>query len=225
MEIRSSLTFELETDAMANTTVVGINYRREDMDHKEAWYDENFDRRDMLVGPTPDDRIDWAVVDPFQDATLLYDEEGNVTGVEGTVRRNFNGDQKSLMQNNGVFFLADTSFGPLNILWGGRYDRFDAKSVEEAVGLLGIPFDSSGLQKGDKDATSYNVSISYELDSGLIPYVTQAESSSLSTNQLGGIYPDTIGDGSFVQDSEIFEAGFKYSGFDGALYTLSLIHI
>ena len=93
------------------------------------------------------------------------------------------------------------------------------RSIERAVGLLGIPFDSSGLQKGDKDATSYNVSVSYELDSGLIPYVTQAESSSLSTNQLGGIYPDTIGDGSFVQDSEIFEAGFKYSGFDGALYT------
>ena len=123
------------------------------------------------------------------------------------------------MQNNGVFFLADTSFGPLNILWGGRYDRFDAKSIETAVGLLGIPFDSSGQQKGDEDATSYNVSVSYEMDSGLIPYVTQAESSSLSTNQLGGIYPGTIGDGSFVQDSEIFEAGFKYSGFDGALYT------
>ena len=219
MEIRSSLTFDYETEGMATTMVVGINYRREDMDHREAWYDENFDRRDMLVGPTPDDRIDWAVVDPFKDATLLYDDEGNVTGIEGTVRRNFNGDQKSLMQNNGVFFLADTSFGPLNILWGGRYDQFDAKSEETAVGLLGIPFDSSGLQKGDIDATSYNVSVSYEMDSGLIPYVTQAESSSLSTNQLGGIYPGTIGDRSFVQDSEIFEAGFKYSGFDGALYT------
>ena len=66
------------------------------------------------------------------------------------MRRNFNGDQKSLMQNNGVFFLADTSFGPLNILWGGRYDQFDAKSEETAVGLLGIPFDSSGLQKVTK---------------------------------------------------------------------------
>ena len=101
---------------------------------------------------------------------------------------------------------------------GGRYDSFDATSVEEAVGLLGIPFDSSGQQSGDEDAFSYNVSLSYETDAGFIPYITQAESSSLSTNQLGGILPGTIGDGSFVQDSEIVEGGFKYSGFDGALY-------
>mgnify|MGYP006257229099 CR=1 FL=1 len=62
------------------------------------------------------------------------------------------------------------------------------------------------------------MSLSYDTDFGLIPYVTQAESSSLSTNQLGGILPATIGDGSCVQDSEIMEVGFKYTGLDGALY-------
>ena len=49
----------------------------------------------MLVGPTPDDRIDWAVVNPWADATILYDEDGNISGLDGTVRRNFNGEQKA----------------------------------------------------------------------------------------------------------------------------------
>ena len=95
------------------------------------------------------------------------------------------------------------------MLAGGRYDQFSAKSREDAVGLLGIPFDSSPEVSGFEDAFSYNLSLSYDTDFGLIPYITQAESSSLSTNQLGGILPATIGDGSFVQDSEIMEVGFS----------------
>ena len=51
LELRSSLTFEMEGDSVSSTTIAGISYRSEDLDHKEAWYDENFDRRDMLVGP------------------------------------------------------------------------------------------------------------------------------------------------------------------------------
>ena len=218
LELRSSLTFEMEGDSVSSTTIAGISYRSEDLDHKEAWYDENFDRRDMLVGPTPDDRIDWAVVDPFRDATIVYDEDGNPSGLTGTVRRNFNGEQKSLLINTGLFFLSDIKMGKFNLLAGGRYDQFSAKSREDAVGLLGIPFDSSPEVSGFEDAFSYNLSLSYDTDFGLIPYVTQAESSSLSTNQLGGILPATIGDGSFVQDSEIMEVGFKYTGLDGALY-------
>ncbi|MAR33645.1 MAG: hypothetical protein CMK35_08300, partial [Porticoccaceae bacterium] len=51
MEFRSSLTFEMESMSVSSNTIVGISYRREDLDHKDAWFDENFDRRDMLVGP------------------------------------------------------------------------------------------------------------------------------------------------------------------------------
>lgn len=218
MEVRSSLTFDFSGDGFDSQTIVGINVRKEDTDHKEAWYDENFDRRDMLVGPTPDDRIDWAVVNPWENATILYDEDGNATGIDGTVRRNFNGEQKSKLINTGIFFLSDISFGPLSLLIGGRYDDFDVDSRNDALTLLGNPFDSSGMQSGDEQATSYNVSLSYNTDFGLRPYITAAESSSLSTNQVGGVNPGTVGDGSFVQTSEITEGGFKFSGLDGALY-------
>ena len=218
MEVRSSLTLDYSTESLETQTIVGLNVRKEDTDHKEAWWDENFDRRDMLVGPTPDDRIDWAVVDPWANATILYDEDGAPSGLEGTVRRNFNGEQKSRMLNTGLFFLSDISFGKLNLLIGGRYDQFDVDSRDDALALMGIPYDTRGTLSDDDDATSYNFSLSYSTDFGLRPYITVAESSSLSTNQVGGINPGAVADMSFVQTSEITEGGFKYSGMDGAFY-------
>ena len=218
MEFRSTLTFDFDTTSFETQTVVGLNVRKENTDHNEAWFDENFDRRDMLVGPTPDDRIDWAVVDPWADATILYGEDGAPSGLEGVVRRNFNGQQKSRMVNTGLFFLSDISFGKINVLIGGRYDQFDVDSRDDALTLLGLPFDNRGTLSDDDDATSYNVSLSYSSDFGLRPYITVAESSSLSTNQVGGINPSAVADMSFVQTSEITEGGFKYSGMDGAFY-------
>jgi iron complex outermembrane receptor protein len=218
MEFRSTLTFDFDTTSFETQTVVGLNVRKENTEHNEAWFDENFDRRDMLVGPTPDDRIDWAVVDPWADATILYGEDGAPSGLEGVVRRNFNGQQKSRMVNTGLFFLSDISFGKINVLIGGRYDQFDVDSRDDALSLLGLPFDTRGTLSDDDDATSYNVSLSYSSDFGLRPYITVAESSSLSTNQVGGINPGAVADMSFVQKSEITEGGFKYSGMDGAFY-------
>ncbi len=218
MEVRSTLTLDFGTETFDTQTIVGLNIRKEDTDHKEAWWDENFDRRDMLVGPTPDDRIDWAVVDPWANATILYDEDGAPSGLDGTVRRNFNGAQKSRMINTGLFFLSDITFGNLNLLIGGRYDQFDVDSRDDALALLGVPYDTRGTLSDDDDATSYNFSLSYNTDFGVRPYITVAESSSLSTNQVGGINPGAVADMSFVQTSEITEGGFKYSGMNGALY-------
>tara|TARA_E500000178_G_scaffold349463_1_gene406418 strand:- start:569 stop:2923 length:2355 start_codon:yes stop_codon:yes gene_type:complete len=235
LEFRSSITFELESRSVSSNTIVGVSYRREDLDHKDAWYDENFDRRDMLVGPTPDDRIDWAVDDAWADASLLYDDAGNVTGIEGTVRRNWNEHQTSLLENVGIFFLTDISAGDFNILLGGRYDSFDVDSSENAIALLGQDFQCwdgysadmgrpaeyrcpSGTYSGSDDEFSYNVSLSYDTGLGLIPYLTFAESTSLSVNQLGGVNPFTVDDGGYLEDSEIMELGFKYNGMDGRLY-------
>ena len=218
LEVRSSLTFDFSNDQFDSQTIFGINVRKEDTDHNEAWWDENFDRRDMLVGPTADDRIDWAVLDPWADATILYDADGNPSGLEGTVRRNFNGQQKSIMINTGLFLMSNIKLGAFNLLLGGRYDQFDVDSKDDALALLGLPYDTRGELSGDEDATSYNVSLSYDTDFGLRPYITVAESSSLSTNQVGGINPNSVADSSFVQQSEITEGGFKFSGMDGALY-------
>ena len=235
MEFRSSLTFETETNAFSGNTIVGVSVRKEDLDHKDAWFDENFDRRDMLVGPTPDDRIDWAVDDAWADATITYDADGNPTGLTGTVRRNWNEHQISVLDNIGVFFLSDISMENLKILIGGRYDSFDVESSENALTLLGQEFQcwdgyagdmgraaeyrcTNDLYTGSDDAFSYNVSVSYNTEMGLVPYITMAESTSLSVNQLGGVNPFTVDDGSYLEDSEILEFGLKYDGMDGRLY-------
>ena len=235
MEFRSSLTFETETNSFSSNTIVGVSYRKEDLDHKDAWFDENFDRRDMLVGPTPDDRIDWAVDDAWSDATLTYGDDGSVSGVTGTVRRNWNEHQISVLDNIGLYFLSDISISNFNILVGGRYDSFDVESSENAVTLLGAPFlcedgyakdmgrpfDNTcpnDLYTGSDNKFSYNLSVSYDTEIGLIPYLTIAESTSLSVNQLGGVNPQTVNDGSYLTDSEIMEVGFKYDGIDGRLY-------
>ncbi|GGA73081.1 TonB-dependent receptor [Neiella marina] len=210
-ELRSSLTFEYELGGASTENIVGFSVRKDDLDLNHAWYDETFDTRDLTVGPTPDDRFDWAVSDPYLE--------------DGTLRRNFNEEQVSENINSGVFFLSDITMGQFSLLVGARYDYYDIEAYEEARDLLGALIvdadgDNKADVKSDTDSTvSYNISLSYNSDFGLVPYVTYAESNSLSTNQLGGVIAATVDNGEWLQESELFEAGLKYSGFDGRLYT------
>ena len=152
------------------------------------------------------------------------DDEGNPTGIDGTVRRNFNEEQVSKSLNSGIFYLTDITYEKWNLLLGARYDYYDVEAYDEARSLLGILFiDADGNDRPDKitgteDAFSWNVSLSYQFDSGFVPYLTMAESSSLSTNQLGGLISSTIENGEFLQDSEITEFGIKYASDDGRIY-------
>lgn len=225
LELRSSVEFEFESGDLFAKNVAGVSWRKEDLDLNHAFFDETFDFRDMTVGPTPDDRIDWAVEDPYENATIVYDDEGNPVGIDGTVRRNFNEEQVSVSKNLGVFWLSNIEYEKVNLLLGARVDKFDVEAREEARSLLGILFiDEDGDNKpdtkeGSETKFSWNMSLSYDFDNGLLPYVTIAESNSLSTNQLGGIIPGTIDDGSFVQGSDLFEAGLKYANTGGTFYS------
>ncbi|GEA11378.1 TonB-dependent receptor plug domain-containing protein [Alteromonas sp. KUL49] len=215
-ELRSSLTFDYEGDSFEATNVFGVNYRVEDLDNYAAWFDETFDFRDISVGPTPNDRISPATFDPYQNATLLYDDEGNVTGVEGTLERNFNEVYLSKSTNAGVFFLTDITYGKFSLLLGGRYDYFDVESENGWVSYLGQP-QGDGVITGDDTAFSFNTSLSYNAD-GIIPYITYSESNSLSTNQLGGIIPTTIENSQYIQESTLSELGVKMNLWDSRLY-------
>ena len=179
--------------------------------------DETFDFRDITVGPTANDRISPASFDPYQNATLLYDADGNVTGVEGTLTRNFNEVHLSKTANVGTFFLTDVTYGKLNLLLGARYDYFDVESENGWVAYLGDP-QGNGVISGSDTAFSFNTSVSYNAD-GIIPYVTYSESNSLSTNQLGGIIPTTIENSQYIQESTLQEIGVKMNLLDNRLYT------
>jgi len=203
-EYRSSLEFPYEiSESVTTNNIIGANYRRYESDASHAFFDETFDFRDITVGPTPDDRIDNAVDDPFLS--------------DGTLRRNYNLAEVSTSNNYGLFYLTDIKADKLNVMAGIRYDYFDVESEDQALDLnrrLFIDADGDGEVdhvKGNDGATSFNISTSYATDIGLIPYVTYAESSSLSTNQAGGIIPGTVSSGEFLQDSELKEIGLKYN--------------
>ena len=222
-EFKTSLTFDLNSGKFESQHIVGASYRYEDLDLNHAFFDETFDFRDISVGPTPDDRIDWAVEDPFQDAEIIIDPETGARSLEGTVRRNFNEEQVSKNANTGLFYLTDMKLGQFNLLLGARYDYYDIEATEEAQSLLGYYYggnrDSPTTVTDTDDAVSYNISLSYNTDFGLVPYVTYAESSSLSKNQLGGITVGALSDGSWIQDSQIAELGLKMDLMDGRLYS------
>ena len=218
-EARSSIRFALNSGSVQSNNIVGVNYRSEDMELNHAFFDESFDFRDMLVGPTPDDRIAPATRYPLNGVIFTTDASGNtiIDSSGASPGRNYNEQHRSENKNYGLFFLSDVSINSFNILLGGRYDKFDVESIDVARTLANRPFD--GIREKDTDDKfSYNVSLSYRFENGLKPYVTYAESNSLSTNQVGGIAPAAIRNRAYVQPSEITEVGIKYEGFDGALY-------
>lgn len=216
-EFRSSLTFEYEGDDFTANSITGVNYRVEHLDNYAAWMDETFDFRDISVGPTANDRISPATFDPYENATLTYDEDGNVTGVDGTLERNFNEVHLSKSANAGMFFLTDVNYGDLNLLLGARYDYFDVESENGWVAYLG-DYQGAGVISGSDTAFSFNTSVSYNVE-GMIPYITYSESNSLSTNQLGGIIPTTIENSQYIQASTLSEIGIKMNLLDNRLYT------
>ena len=122
------------------------------------------------------------------------------------------------MLNAGLFYIADISLESWSILLGARYDYFDVESEDQAISLLGIPFGDGEVHTDTESAFSYNVSVSYKMESGFVPYATYAESSSLSTNQLGGIIPSSVDNGEYLAESTLAELGIKYSSDDESLY-------
>lgn len=217
-EFRSSLQFEMAFNDGAITTdnIVGVNFRKEDLQENHAWFDETFDRRDLTIGPTPEDAFAPADVD------APLDGSGSV--------RNFNIRNASESINTGIFMLSDIKIDKVGILLGVRYDEFDVEGTEYARDLHGRLFeDANGDNIADsidgvEDAVSYNVSVSYNSDYGYIPYITYAESNSLISNQVGGVPASSIESGNFLAESELKEIGLKYASPDGRIYAALAVY-
>lgn len=223
-EFRTSLNFDFDKGIVSSNNIGGINFRREDLEKYHAFFDETFDFRDLTVGPTPDDRIAKATHNPFEGVTFETDAEGNNIGIaSGDPGRNYNEAELSTVDNLGVFFLSNIDVWNFDLLIGGRWDSFEVESKEDAVTLLDIPYSTleknpNGIGHDNDDKFSYNLSLSYNSDLGLVPYATYAESNSLSTNQLGGIIPSSVNAGTWLAESQLTEVGVKFSGFDDRVY-------
>jgi iron complex outermembrane receptor protein len=103
----------------------------------------------------------------------------------------------------------------LNIVLGVRYDTIDIKSTSRGDLLLTVA-DIETVEE-TVDGVSWNTSISFKTDIGLIPYITAAEQATLVAGQGAEIGVGQVGNGAF-DTSDLFEYGIKGSFLDDSLY-------
>jgi len=172
---------------------VSPSIRHQKFEHGDNFDFEYFDRRDLTSIGTPIDRRSMA------------------TRGQESYSNHVRGEYTDI----GLAGMVDlTLFERLNLLGGVRYDDIDMKAE-------GLPDANSnaGLKASDSQgATSWSVSLSYELPFGLRPYATIARQSTLIIGQGGQIDPSNIAGGTAVADSDLDEYGIKASLLGGQLY-------
>jgi iron complex outermembrane receptor protein len=176
---------------------VGGSYRHFEGRRRESYNSGliALDRRDISFGATPTDIID----DPFSQESYGLQWEN---------------DNKSIWDQAGIFFTSDIYFGKrLNLMLGGRYDHYSVQSHDTGL----VSYQPSGKLKDGKVRGTYTASLSYQLDFGLMPYVTYAKASALEMSQAGDIAPSLISNGSWLSDSDLAEGGVKFQLLSGTL--------
>lgn len=124
----------------------------------------------------------------------------------------------------GVLFDVDL-FTKTNVLFGGRYDRSNARNTEFATfnptqGTAANPgrFETANeTAEGTDSGKSWSVSLSHQLPFGIRPYVTMAESS-LSLDSNNNSLDNAIITAGHIGLAELKEAGIKATLFGGKLF-------
>jgi iron complex outermembrane receptor protein len=156
-----------------------------------------FDRRDLSVGPTPNDIINFPFTTPQND-------------FDTNVRSNIN--------DTGAFYNTQLEFFKhLDFTGGVRFDMYNVNAIDNGTINFGAPLNTP--VNGYATAPSYTLSLSYKLFEGnVIPYVTYANAPSLETEETGGIDPGELVAGDFLSPSNLYETGVKATLIDKTLY-------
>lgn len=182
------------SDKTTYDTIFGFSYRYSDGDERESrgrGY-QVLDRRDLSAGATANDRF-----------------EGAHTGT-GNVPYNFR--QIGDFSDFGVFGLIDASFGErLGFIASARWDSYEATTT-------GVNNGPASTASAKDDAFTYNLSLTYDTGAGFTPYLTHAESRYLELGQGGMIQRELISNGTWLQESELTEAGVKGTLLNNRLY-------
>ena len=193
VENKTSLTFEWKpVPFIVMHAVAGGGYRRIQVTAgEERDQYQVIDRRDLSLGATPNDRFSG----PFNsNIPFQYYQTGNI------------GDA-------GVFGLSDfLLWNKLGATVGVRYDRF---SPDFTGRFAGEPLHSASASK---NATTYNASVTYKTPFHFEPYFTVATSRFLDLGQGDEIDVNQVGDGTFIQTSDLYEGGVKTSALPGKIY-------
>ena len=192
---------EYESDSLFAQFQFSPSIRYTDFESGDDFINEFFDRRD-LTGPST-----------ALDRRLLATRAG--FGYSNYDVGNY--------LNLGVAAMTDLTWeNGWNVVLGLRYDSVDVESTTPGgITLFGGDEDVTAEDK--EDGISWNASISYKTDFGLIPYITVAEQATIVAGQGANIDVENI-PGGFFDTSELFEYGVKGSFLDDSLYVALSIY-
>lgn len=185
---------EYENESLLAQFQISPSIRHTDFLHGDDFTNEYFDRRD-LTGPST-----------ALDRRLLATRIG----------RDFDNYDDGNYTNLGLAVLSDITWEMgLSLVLGVRYDTIDVETTSRGDLLLTVG--EIETVKETFDGVSWNTSLSYKTDFGLIPYITAAEQATLVAGQGAEIGVGQVGDGAF-DTSELFEYGVKGSFLEDSLY-------
>ncbi|APD89578.1 TonB-dependent receptor [Alteromonas mediterranea] len=193
---------EYENDGLLAQFQFSPSVRYTDFEHGDDFTYEYFNRRDLTMPSSALDR------------RLLSTRSG----------KNYDNYDVGNYLDLGVAAMTDLTWDwGLNLVLGVRYDTIDIESTSRQDLILpsariegneGTPVSAEETV----DGWSWNASISYEFEFGLIPYITAAEQATLVAGQGAEIGVGQLGDGSAFDTSELIEFGVKGSLLDDTLY-------
>jgi len=192
---------EYENDSLLAQFQFSPSIRYTDFEHGDDFTFEYFNRRDLTM---PSSALD---------KRLLSTRSG----------KNFDNYDVGNYLDLGIAAMTDLTWEwGLNLVLGARYDTIDIESTSRTDLLLFAAGDETPEYAEETvDGWSWNASISYEFEFGLIPYFTAAEQATLVAGQGAEIGVGQLnqpgGSGAF-DTSKLIEYGIKGSLLDDTLY-------
>ncbi|MGJ8680165.1 TonB-dependent siderophore receptor [Paraglaciecola sp.] len=185
---------EYQNDSLLAQFQLSPSIRHTDFLHGDDFTNEYFNRRD-LTGPSN-----------ALDRRLLATRIG----------KDFDNYDIGNYTDLGFAAMTDITWEMgLNFVLGVRYDTIDVESTSRGDLLL-TPGEITTVEE-TFDGVSWNASVSFKTEMGLIPYITAAEQATLVAGQGAEIGVGQVADGAF-DTSELFEYGVKGSFIDDSLY-------
>ena len=199
----ASRTFDM--DGMMAALQISPSFRHTEFKHGDDYTNEHFDRRDLTKPSGP------------------LDKRVLATRIDDDYTEYYIGDYS----NWGLAVMSDLSWdNGLGLILGLRYDDIDVKSrtpvdkllLGTAINFSLDPDDVIVSASDSVDGVSWNFSLNYESDMGLIPYITASEQSTLIVGQGAELKTGDVRNGDTFDTSELLEIGLKGSFLDNRLY-------
>ena len=191
-EARLRYDFDRSLGVVTAHTVAGASFRYVHAVDRQSFNSGviALDRRDISQGASANDIID----SPFDNDP------------PGRVGLGFESDLASNIADSGVFLMSDLSYERLHLLLGARYDDFSVGSRDSGVLSYAPP---SGSGNGGR--FSWSASLSWQSDSGWMPYATHARSHALESGQAGEVPTGLLNAGGWLSVSTLDEVGVKFA--------------